>query len=148
MNLTYFIGPKVYGHTYISRREHRILRDVLSTDCNVVFTCKFANRSLHAKYDNEIADALKTARTDISPGAKLRVKQILKTLPRLKSESDALKHFFDRSWNLLKPLSAWCFLALVSQNDCFAWFLWKCCIGQLGRMRFLETDSFKVLWSK
>ena len=71
-------------------------------------TCKFTNRTLHVKYDNEIAAALPNVpRCQISSGAKLRVKDILKILKRLQSHSESLKEFCERSHKILKPLSKW-----------------------------------------
>jgi hypothetical protein len=69
---------------------------------------KFYNiglRSLHAKYDNEIAAALASPmRAPLSSGAQVRVQQILRVLPEIRKNSDFLKQFCDKSGHILKAL--------------------------------------------
>lgn len=98
------LWKQVYGHSFVNARTHKLLRNALSSECNVYHTCVFTNRTLHVKYDNEIALALMTS-SKISSGAKLRVRQILQTLIHLRTHSEILRDFCDRSSVLLKPMS-------------------------------------------
>lgn len=86
----------IYGHEYVNKKQKLILKKTLSLDSNVYLTCKHTNRTLHVKYDNEIAYALKSSGPKLlSCGAKVRAKQIISVLGHLEkhSHSKKINHF-------------------------------------------------------
>jgi len=90
----------------IRMRDHRKLKHALSQRANVYHTCVHTNRTLHVQYDKEIARALlaQPNRERLSPGAKLRVKQILPVLNDLRDHSDTMLDFCTKSRTLLSKL--------------------------------------------
>lgn len=98
----------IYGHQYISAKDRQALKNALANPSNLYYTCKYTNRVLHVKYDNEIVSALGHLHTaDISSGAQLRVLQILFTIEQIKFQPCGLKKgFWSECVKTLKPLSA------------------------------------------
>ena len=98
------LWKNIHGHQYVKLKDKNILREVLSLDCNVYLTCKHTNRTLHVKYDNEIAEALVKKNVKLSPGAKMRIKQICTVLPKFEKHSDSVSNFCVKTKGLLTKL--------------------------------------------
>lgn len=98
------LWTSVYGHTYIHKEDRDRLKEALAFKDNVYHTCAFANRTLHVKYDNEIAQVLKQQQNELSPGAKMRVRQVNSVLAKLNRQSDSrkVKDFSKKSAALLQ----------------------------------------------
>jgi len=89
------LWKKIYGHQFVKLKDKTILKEVLSLDSNIYYTCKHTNRTLHVKYDNEIAEAIISKKsTKLSPGAKIRIKHICRVLPKFEKHSSNSIHDF------------------------------------------------------
>jgi len=91
----------------IRMRDQRKLKHALSQRANVYHTCVHTNRTLHVQYDNEIAKALSQGQSRgerLSPGAKMRIKQVVPVLKDLKDHSDTMLDFCTKSRKLLSKL--------------------------------------------
>ena len=94
----------IYGHEYVNKKQRKMLKNALSLDSNVYLTCKHTNRTLHVKYDNEIAYALKSS-AQLSCGAKMRAKQIISVLGQLQKHSpQKMYHFCEQAKKLLSKV--------------------------------------------
>jgi len=98
------LWKNIHGHQYVRLKDKNILKEILSLDCNVYLTCKHTNRTLHVKYDNEIAEALVAKNSKLSPGAKTRIKQICTVLPKFEKHSEAMRHFCSKTKMILTKL--------------------------------------------
>lgn len=108
LHLAVNLWKKVYGHDLAYANVVRQLRRALSLSSNIYVTCHHTNRVLHVKYDNEIISALKNLSTEkntLSPGAKLRIKQIIGVLPKLQQQSPVMNDFVNRSISALKTIA-------------------------------------------
>jgi len=107
LKLAVVLWKKVYGHDLAYARVRVQLRQALSLPSNIYITCHHTNRVLHVKYDNEIINALQRSEEQniLSPGAKMRLKQVLDTLIKLKVHSDVMNDFANRSIAVLKNIS-------------------------------------------
>ena len=107
LKLAVILWKKVYGHDLAYARVRVQLRQALSLPSNIYVTCHHTNRVLHVKYDNEIINALQRTekQNTLSPGAKMRLKQVLDTLFKLKVHSDVMNDFANRSIAVLKNIS-------------------------------------------
>ena len=108
LHLAVHLWKKAYGHDLAYANVVRQLKRALSLSSNIYVTCHHTNRVLHVKYDNEIISALQNLSTEkntLSPGAKLRTKQILGVLPKLKEQSPAMNDFVNRSILALKTIT-------------------------------------------
>ena len=96
-------GQKVNSH------EETLLTELLREKVNIYHTCTHTNQVDHVKYDNEIIYALKqkqngNIKTRLTPGSKIRLKQILNTLNKLKAHSPELSDFCIKSVKLLRAI--------------------------------------------
>ena len=108
---------KVYGHDLAYRKVRFQLQQALSLSSNIYITCHHTNRVLHVKYDKEIIGALQKTSTNennqpfqesslnLSPGAKMRIKQVLEVLLNLREHSHVMNDFSTRSISVLKVLT-------------------------------------------
>ena len=103
----------VYGHDLAYANVRLQLRQALSLRENIYLTCIHTNRTLHVKYDVEIVKALhkksektqtENPRVKLSPGAKMRVGQVIEVLLKLKDHSFVMKDFSEHSLTRLKNL--------------------------------------------
>ena len=96
-------GQKVNSH------QETLLTELLREKVNIYHTCKHTNQVDHVKYDNEIIYALKqkqngNIKTRLTSGSKIRLKQILTTLNKLKAHSPELSDFCIKSDKLLRAI--------------------------------------------
>jgi len=94
----------VYGHQYVKIKDKELLREALAQDFNMYHTCPHVNRTLHVKYDNEIADAVSKGVKVQTPGAKMRIKQIQATFRDLEQHSPLMLDFCLKASRLLKKV--------------------------------------------
>jgi hypothetical protein len=102
------LWKQVYGHPFVNAGDKKLLREALAVNQNVYHTCRFTNRILHVKYDNEIVEMLENQNIhgqSLSSGAKMRRKQILAVLVKLKSHSGLMSDFCLKSHRALSKLS-------------------------------------------
>lgn len=92
----------IYGHEFISVNDRKALRSLLRRSDNFELVCTFANRTLHVKYDQEIAKALMNSNEKVSCGAKKRLKKIIQFLND--NKEGQLKYFVKKSIKKLKSL--------------------------------------------
>ena len=106
LKLAVILWKKVYGHDLAYANVRVQLRQALSLSPNIYTTCHHTNRVLHVKYDNEIIEAIQDSekKSDLSPGAKMRLKQVLDTLLKLKQHSDVMNDFATRAIIVLRNL--------------------------------------------
>jgi hypothetical protein len=109
--LSLFLAVKlwqcVFGHNYISQKDRINLKKSLCHNANLIYTCKFTNRVMHVRYDNEIASALTASSkaTKLSSGAVLRVIDILATIKTVQnSDSRKTKKYWEKTEKILKSL--------------------------------------------
>ncbi len=105
LHLAVVLWKKVYGHEFVKSQDRKILRDALSQSCNVYYTCAFTNRTLHLKYDHEIADLIQTSqKKSLSPGARARVKQVKSVMNEIQTHSKLMRKFCGKSVHVLNRL--------------------------------------------
>jgi len=101
------LWKSVFGHSYISQSDRILIKKALSHTSNLTYTCKFSNRVLHVRYDNEIASALDQGpkKITLSSGAILRVNDILRIINIVRtSDTRKIKRFWDQSEKMLKNI--------------------------------------------
>jgi len=107
LHLAVHLWKQVYGHDLAYAKVRTQVRQALALPSNIYVTCHHTNRVLHVKYDKEIIDALQESRTktpNLTPGAKMRLKQVIDVLKMLKEDSAVMNDFAKRSILVLKEL--------------------------------------------
>lgn len=112
--LSLFLAVKlwqcVFGHNYINQNDRIRLKRALCHNANLIYTCKFTNRVMHVRYDNEIASALAggTKGPILSSGATLRAMDVLNTIKIVRtSDSRKMTKYWEKSEKLLKNMIPW-----------------------------------------
>ena len=98
---------QIYGHDLAYNNVKDQVREALAMSSNIYHTCHHTNRVLHVKFDKEIIDALQKPRQEsacLTPGAKMRLRQIIEVLYKLEQHSEVMKDFSKRSVAILKRL--------------------------------------------
>jgi len=104
LSLAVELWKHIYGHQYVNKKQKEMLKNALSLGSNVYLTCKHTNRTLHVKYDNEIALAMKGS-GQLSSGAKMRAKQVISVLGQLQKHSPKkMYHFCEQARNVLSKV--------------------------------------------
>ena len=99
------LWKKVYGHDLAYDNVRVQLSQALSLSSNLYHTCHHTNRVLHVRYDKEIVEALQApGAKNLTPGAKMRIKQVLDVMSILKKDSTVMSDFSKRSIPVLKEL--------------------------------------------
>ena len=99
------LWQQVHGHQFISSKDLKALKVMLNRKENFESTCMFANRTLHVKYDREIANAILKDQQNLSPAAEMRVNQVIKVLlMQIRDEDARLKKFAHKSIVILGRL--------------------------------------------
>ena len=121
LHLAVVLWKHVYGHEFVTSKDKTLLRDALSHPNNVYYTCAFTNRTLHVRYDNEIAEMLKSCNANrgdlsfrmllfkrnsssLSPGAKMRIRQINSAMSKIQTHSKLMRDFCRKSTKVLNRL--------------------------------------------
>ena len=95
---------QAFAHSTVNGDEFKRLRRFVSREENITVVCFYTNRTLHVNYDREILAQVTSANAQtLSPGAKKRLKEIVKVL-KLGStiETGKTKKFCERSLKILK----------------------------------------------
>ena len=105
LSLAVGLWEHVYGHRYVKKDKKKVIACALNVDSNMYYTCKHTNRTVHVKLDKEISDAVKSqGQVLISSGAKLRVKQVLSALSKIKKRSPEMSDFCGKCRQVLIKL--------------------------------------------
>ena len=106
LSLAQILWENYSGANRISHDDLKVLKRVLNSRDNFQTTCRFVNRVQHVAYDDEISKQVTNPSVGLrlSPGARERLKMIIKVLEKLCCEYPEIRPFCESSIQKLRLL--------------------------------------------